>query len=148
MGEETKYKKRNKGGRPPKNDPANNCVMVRFSEQEYARFLTMFEKSGVYAKSIFIKARVFNENFRVVKTDKGTIEYTTKLTQLHSQFRAIGVNYNQIVKLLHTHHSEKAALSMLYKLEKITIKLVETNKQIVELSHRFEQEYLKKGLNQ
>lgn len=143
--QEMRYKKRNKGGRPPKNDPAKNCVMVRFSNQEYARFLTMFEESGVYAKSVFIKARVFNENFRVVKTDKGMLEYVAKLSGLFAQFRAIGVNYNQIVKYLNTHFSEKAALSMLYKLEKLTIELVETNKQIIELSEGFSQQFLNRN---
>lgn len=137
--EEVKRKKYNKGGRPPKSDPAKNCVMVRFSDQEYAQFLSMFEESGVYAK-----ARVFKQSFHVVKTDKGAIEYISKLTQLYAQFRAIGVNYNQIVKQLHSHYSEKAALSMLYKLEKITIELVTTNQQIIELTQRFEQEYLKR----
>ena len=145
MKEEVRKKKWNKGGRPPKNDPAKNCVMVRLSDQEYARFLSMYEESGVYAKSIFVKARVFNQSFRVIKTDEGTLKYVAKLTQLYAHFRSIGVNYNQIVKLLHTHYSEKAALSMLYKLEKITIELVTTNQQIIELSQRFEQEYLKRG---
>lgn len=140
--EEVRLKKRNKGGRPPKTDPAKNCVMVRFSDKEYARFLAMYEESGVYAKSVFIKARLFNQSFRVVKTDKGTIEFVTKLTQLNSQFRAIGVNYNQIVKYLNTHFSQKAALSMLYKLEKLTIELVETNQQIIELSESLKQEIL------
>mgnify|MGYP007099441232 CR=1 FL=1 len=145
MKEEVRKKKWNKGGRPPKNDPAKNCVMVRFSDQEYAQFLSMFEESGVYAKAIFIKARVFKQPFRVVKTDKGAIEFIANLTKLYAQFRAIGVNYNQIVKQLHTYHSEKAALSMLYKLEKITIELITTNQQIMELSQRFELEYLKRG---
>lgn len=144
MEEEVRKKKWKKGGRSPKNDPAKNCVMVRFTDQEYAQFLSMFEESGVYAKAVFIKARVFNQSFRVVKTDKGAIEYISKLTQLNAQYRAIGVNYNQIVKLLYTHHSEKSALSMLYKLEKITIELVETNRQIIELTEKLEQEYLKK----
>lgn len=144
MEEEVRKRKWKKGGRPPKSDPAKNCVMVRFTDQEYAQFLSMFEESGVYAKAVFIKSRVFNQSFRVVKTDKGAIEYVSKLTQLYAQYRAIGVNYNQIVKLLHTHYSEKAALSMLYKLEKITIELVNTNKQIIELSKRLEEEYLKR----
>lgn len=143
MEEEVRRKKRNKGGRPPKSDPAKNCVMVRFSDQEYARFLTMFEESGVYAKAAFVKARVFNQSFRVVKTDKGTIEYLSKLTQLYAQFRAIGVNYNQIVKLLHAHYSEKAALSMLYKLEKATSELVNIHKEVVELTEKLKKEYLK-----
>jgi hypothetical protein len=73
-----------KGGRPIKDDPAKNCVMVRFSDQEYAKFLSIYEESGVYAKSIFVKARVFNENFRVIKTDEGTLKYVAKLTQLHA----------------------------------------------------------------
>lgn len=136
--------KYNKGGRPPKDDPAKNCVKVRFSNVEYARFLSMYEESGVYAKSVFIKARVFNESFRVIKTDKGAIEFIANLTKLYAQFRAIGVNYNQIVKQLHTHHSEKAALSMLYKLEKVTIELVKTNQEIIALTKRFEEQYLKK----
>jgi hypothetical protein len=78
----------------------------------------MFEESGVYAKATFIKARVFKQSFRVVKTNKGAIEYISKLTQLYTQLRAIDVNYNQIVKLLHTHYSEKSTLlkSTLYKL--------------------------------
>lgn len=144
MKEEVRKKKWNKGGRPPKNDPAKNCVMVRFSDQEYAQFLSMFEESGVYAKAIFIKARVFKQSFRVIKTDKGAIEFIANLTKLYAQFRSIGVNYNQIVKQLHTHHSEKAALSMLYKLEKATIELVKTNQEIIALTKRFEDEYLKK----
>ena len=105
----------------------------------------MFEESGVYAKSVYIKARVCNENFRVVKTDKGMLEYVAKLSGLFAQFRAIGVNYNQIVKYLNTHFSEKAALSMLYKLEKLTIELVETNKQIIELSEGFSQQFLNRN---
>lgn len=97
--------------------------MVRFSDQEYARFLTLYEESGVYAKSVFIKARVFNEAFRVIKHDQGTMEYVAKLTQFYAQFRAIGVNYNQVVKLLNTNFSERKGLQMLYKLEKQTIEL-------------------------
>jgi hypothetical protein len=32
-----------------------------------------------------------------------------RLTSFHSQFRSIGVNYNQIVKLLYKNFSEKKA---------------------------------------
>ncbi|GHT08682.1 hypothetical protein FACS189432_04550 [Bacteroidia bacterium] len=47
-----------------------------------------------------------------------------RLTTFHSQFRAIGVNYNQVVKHLKATFTEKMALAMLYKLEKATIELV------------------------
>lgn len=45
-------------GRIPKLNPKTHCVMVRFDDEEHARFLTMYEQSGEYAKAVFIKAMV------------------------------------------------------------------------------------------
>lgn len=137
----TKAIERQKGGRPPKNDTASHCVMVRFNDVEYARFMALYEQSGVHAKATFIKARVFDESFRVVKTDRGTLEYVAKLSTFHSQFRAVGTNYNQVVKDLHSHFSERRALSMLYKLEKQTMQLAAIGEQIVALSKEFQQRW-------
>ena len=134
-------RKRGKGGRPAKIDTASNHVMVRFTDEEYARFLTMYEQSGLLSKGAFVKARVFNDTFRVIKTDEGTLRYVAKLSQFHAQFRAIGVNYNQVVKELHTHFSQKKALALLYKLEKITAELVVISRQIAELSEEFKQRW-------
>ena len=33
-------------GRTPKLNPKTHCVMVRFDDEEHARFLSMYEKSG------------------------------------------------------------------------------------------------------
>ena len=96
-----------KGDDPRKNDPAVYRFSVNFSAVEHARFLDLYEQSGLLSKAAFIKARVFNEAFRVVKTDRGTLEYVAKLTAFHAQFRAVGTNYNQVVKELHAHFSEK-----------------------------------------
>jgi len=134
-------RKRGKGGRPTKIDTVSHPVMVRFTDVEYARFMTLFEQSGVAAKAVFIKARVFNDTFRVIKTDRGTLEYVAKLTQFHAQFRAVGTNYNQVVKELHTHFSEKKALALLYKLEKITAELAAIGQQIIALSEEFRQRW-------
>ena len=130
-----------RGGRPAKTDTASHCVMVRFNDAEHARFLTMYEQSGLLSKAAFIKARVFADVFRVIKTDRGTLEYVAKLTQLHAQYRAIGVNYNQVVKELRTRFSERKALSLLYKLEKATMQLVEINSRIVALSEEFQKRW-------
>ena len=129
--------RRGKGGRPTKTDTADYRFSVNFTAEEYARFLTMFETSGLQSKAAFIKARVFNDTFRVIKTDRGTLEYVAKLTQFHAQFRAVGTNYNQVVKELHTHFSEKKALALLYKLEKITAELAAIGQQIIALSAEF-----------
>lgn len=56
-------------GRIPKLNPKTHCVMVRFDDEEHARFLTMYEQSGEYAKAVFIKARVFGEEFKVIKVN-------------------------------------------------------------------------------
>ena len=136
--------KRGKGGRTPKNDPANYRYSVNFTAVEHARFLTMFEQSGLQSKARFIAARVFGDEFRVVKIDRSAMEYVTKLTSFFAQFRSVGVNYNQVVKELHSNFSEKKALALLYKLEKATVDLVEIGKKIQELSEDFKTNYLGK----
>ena len=135
--EKNRPTRKGRGGRPAKTDTASHCVMVRFNDTEHARFLTMYEQSGLLSKAAFIKARVFGDVFRVIETDRGTLEYVAKLTQLHAQYRAIGVNYNQVVKELCTRFSERKALSLLYKLEKATMQLVEINRRIVAHSEEF-----------
>ncbi|RZJ86727.1 MAG: hypothetical protein EOO20_17685, partial [Chryseobacterium sp.] len=60
----------------------------------------------------------------------------------HSQFRAVGVNYNQIVKLLYTNFSEKKAASLLYKLEKHTLEMVDVFKKVIWLTEEFNQNHL------
>lgn len=139
--EKNRPARKGRGGRPAKTDTASHCVMVRFNDTEHARFLTMYEQSGLLSKAAFIKARVFGDVFRVIKTDRGTLEYVAKLTQLHAQYRAIGVNYNQVVKELRIRFSERKALAMLYKLEKATMQLVEINSRIVALSEEFQKRW-------
>jgi len=136
-----KKKPWNRGGRPKKIDPASHRYTVNLTAQEHARFLSMYEQSGLLSKALFIKARIFGDKFHVVKTDRGTLEYVAKLTQFHAQFRAIGVNYNQLVKHLKTHYSERAVLSILYKLEKITGELAAIGKEILAQAQEFEQKF-------
>ena len=63
-------KKKSKYGRNPKLNPKTHCVMVRFDDVEWNRFLTMYEESQVYAKAVFLKAHFFGQKFRVHKVDK------------------------------------------------------------------------------
>ena len=41
-------KKKSKYGRNPKLNPKTHCVMVRFDDVEWNRFLTMYEESRNY----------------------------------------------------------------------------------------------------
>lgn len=142
MNEGKESRKRAKGGRPPKSDPAQNCVMVRFSDKQYAEFLSMYEQSGIRSKARFILARIFGEVLRVIKTDSSAVDFVMKLSALYGQIRSVGVNYNQVVKQLHTTFGEKKALSMLYKLEQDTIELSKIGREVLQLCEQFKQEFM------
>ena len=73
---------KSKYGRNPKLNPKTHCVMVRFDDVEWNRFLTMYEESNVYAKAVFLKAHFFGQKFKVLKVDKTMLDYYTKLSGL------------------------------------------------------------------
>lgn len=137
---ENRKQKRNPG-RKPKVNPAIFCYMVRLNALDNARFLSLFEQSGMKTKAQFIVSRIFNEEFKVLKIDKSAFDYYTRLTNFYGQFRAVGTNYNQVVKTLKTNFTEKKALAFLYKLEKETIKLVEISRKIEALTAEFKQKF-------
>lgn len=139
-------KKKSKYGRNPKLNPKTHCVMVRFDDVEWNKFLMMYEESNVYAKAVFLKAHFFRQKFKVLKVDKTMLEYYTKLSDFHAQFRAVGTNYNQVVKELRIHFSEKKAMALLYKLEQHTIDLVKLSREIVELSREMQAEWVQKSV--
>jgi len=143
MNEENKSRSR-KAGRKPKDNPAVFRYSVSFNEAEHARFLSLFEQSGMKIKAHFITACIFDKPVTVVKIDKPAMDYYMRLTTFYGQFRAIGVNYNQITKAIKATFTEKKALAFLYRLEKATLELVAINKRIIELTDEFERRWLQK----
>ncbi len=131
--------KRNKGGRNPKLDPATNRYSVNFSSEEDMHFLKMYERSGMTSKSAFIKSRIFGEPFHVVIFDKSQHEYYAKLSDFHSQFRMVGNNYNQTLKELKSHFSERRAAALVYKLEKYMMQLVQVMSKVTELTDEYKE---------
>ena len=132
------------GGRKPKADPAVFRYTVSFNEAEHNEFLSRFEKSGLKVKAHFIASCIFDRELKIVKIDKAAMDYYMRLTTFHSQFRAIGTNYNQVTKAIKTTFTEKKALAFLYKLEKATMELVAIYKQIADLTDEFERKWLQK----
>lgn len=131
-------------GRHPKNDPAVHRYTVRFNDEEHMRFLSMFDESGSHARSVFIKDALFGKTFRVLTEDKNVLKYYARLSSFHSQYRAVGTNYNQVVKELRCHFSEKKAMALLYRLEQCTKELALITRQVVELTHKFEERWSQK----
>ena len=136
--EEIKLPQRRKAGRTPKSDPAIFRYAISLNEVENAAFLSRFDMSGMTVKAHFITASIFNKPLKVIRLDKGAMDYYMRLTTFYSQFRAIGVNYNQVVKSLKSSFPEKRVLVMLAKLEKVTIELVTLNRQIINLTEKLE----------
>lgn len=142
---EQKKKSFGKGGRKPKLNPRTHRYSLNLDDVENAKFLAFYDQSGYRMKAHFIKNCIFGKSFKVLKIDKSKVDYYIQLSQLFSQFRSIGNNYNQVVKELHSNFSEKKALALLYRLEQCTLELIKTNEMIVLLSRRFEQSYQKEG---
>ncbi|WP_159730871.1 conjugal transfer protein MobA [Sphingobacterium sp. 18053] len=142
--DENQKKKWNKGGRKPKLKPATHRYVFRLTDEENVRFLTMFEKSGMHTKAKFITSVLFGKEIKTVQINMAAMDYYTRLTNFYSQFRNIGVNYNQVVKMLYRNFSERKAAAFLYKLEKQTAEMALLCQKIIQITEEFEAKYLKK----
>ena len=129
--------KRNRGGRNPKLDPATNRITVNFTSKEYYEFLTKFERSGMSNKATFLKAQFFGQTFHVATFDKSQHEYYAKLSEFHSQFRMVGNNYNQTLKELKSHFSERRTMALVCRLEKFMMQLVQIMAKVVKLTDEY-----------
>ena len=133
-----------KGGRHPKKDPAVHRYSISLSAEENARFLSLYEASRMDVMAHFITACVFQKGITIVTVDKATMDYYMRLTTLFGQFRIVGTNYNQVVKILYRNFSEKKAAAYLYKLEKQTAEMAVLCQKIILLTEDFEAKHLKK----
>lgn len=134
----------NKGGRHPKKDPSVHRYSISLTADENARFLSLYEASRMDVKAHFITACIFQKRITTVTVDKATMDYYMRLTTLFGQFRAVGTNYNQVVKILYRNFSEKKASVYLYKLEKQTAEMAVLCQKIIQLTEEFEAKHLKK----
>jgi len=142
--EEKNSKQVRKTGRKPKNDPAVHRYSISLNAEENAKFLALFDQSGMNIKAHFITACIFQKTVKTVKIDMNAVEYHAGLTKFFVQFRGIATNYNQIVRLLNANFSEKKASAYLYKLEKQTAEMKEILLKVLILTAEFEKKYLNK----
>ena len=136
---------KNKGGRNFKKNPSIHRYVFRLTDEENAKFLSLFEASGADNKAHFVTSILFEKPIKTVKIDMAAMDYYMRLTTLYGQFRSVGVNYNQIVKLLYRNFSEKKAAAYLFKLEKQTAELAKLCREITQLTEEFETKYLIKN---
>ena len=126
-------------GRKPKLLTRTHCVMVRFDDEEYARFMSRYRESGVYAKAVFCKSMVFGETFRVIRADKEKEDDCKKLYALHARFRELATSYNLTVKELHSHFSERKTIALLNRMEGMTKEMSALAKDVIKLAFASQQ---------
>lgn len=128
----------NQGGRPPKINPAAYRYVVRFDASENDVFLSKFEKSGATTKAAFIKNVLLGKPFKVFVVDENSRVFIDRLSAFNAQYRTIGVEYDEVVRMLRQNFTEKKAMKALYNLEQVTIELVKLNREIVNLAKEFD----------
>lgn len=127
--------------RQRKNENKTRRLSFNLTERQFAHFLALYEQSGMTTYAHFIEARVFNESFKVIKVDKGAIDVFNQLRAFHAQFRAVGVNYNQLIKALKSNFTEKKAFVMIHKLHQETMKLTAIHSQVLKIAEEFNEKY-------
>ncbi|MFD0701929.1 plasmid mobilization protein [Myroides pelagicus] len=133
---------KNKGGRKIKSDPKKYRHVFRLTESENQRLLALFASSGITNKASFLVSMLLDRQVKTVKVDVAALQYHATLTKLFNQFRAVGVNYNQIVKLCNQYFSEDKAKRSISILEEYTKDLSKLCYYIIKLSKEFEDKYL------
>ena len=131
-------------GRKPENDPADRKYSFRLNAEENTRFERLLADSGARDRTLFIKKSIFSGQIKIVRIDKATMDYYIKLTEFHKQFQAIGNNYNQVVRALKNNFGEKRAMSLLYRLEKLSVELMLLCKRITALTLEYERKWLQR----
>ena len=118
-------------------------LSFRLNAGEKEWFDMMMAETEARDRTLLIKKSLFGGTLRV-KTDKVTLDYYVRLTDLYKQFQAVGNNYNQTVKAVKKNFDEKRARALLYRLEKCSLELMLVCKKIVALTQEYERKWLQR----
>jgi len=102
--------------------------------KDQLRAIDLYNKSGAVSKSDFVRARILGEHFKVIMVDKSAVEYYRKLSELTAQVYKIGVNYNQVVRLMRLYTAEKSIQTLLRELIGLTKELTALQEKAVSLT--------------
>jgi hypothetical protein len=130
-----------KGGRKPNAGKQNFIIAIRLTAEEHEKLLGLAEELGQSNRSKFIRNRIFSKEISVVKIDSSLYKVIEWLTKIHSQYRAIGTNYNQTVKHINTCFGEKKAVVLLKNLENRTKNLIAISAQIAAVAEKLKGKY-------
>lgn len=131
----------NKGGRPPKIEATAFRCSVNFSATEQAQLLAMYEKTGAYSLSSFIKAQIFQKPFKVFYIDENTRVFIDKLSGFSSLYRTLGVSYDNLIATLRQNFSERRAAAEIAEIKKLMMRIIGISQDIATLAHKFDADW-------
>jgi hypothetical protein len=137
-------KSKKKVGRKPKTVKAKHKYMFRLTAEENAKFFALYDQSRISNRAEFVRKTIFEKDIKIIYYNKSVYDFYMKLTHFYSQFRAVGTNYNQVVKILYRHFSERKVAAYLYKLEKQTRELAKLTKEITDKIQSLEGKHISK----
>ena len=99
---------RKRGDESPKLNPKSHHVMLQFDDDEWMKFLVMYEEqTDVKAKAVLPRHASSASRSRCCVRIRHWWNTTPSFLLFTLQYRMIGNNYNQVVKELRCHFSEK-----------------------------------------
>jgi len=115
-------------------------LQVRLTPKELKTINDKYSKSTYRKQSDFVRKILLDKPISVYTRNKSLDEFMTEMITLRSELNAIGNNYNQVVKRLHTldHFqeikswlilNESTKQILLNKIEEIKLKIVQINDQ-------------------
>ena len=119
-------------------------VTVRFKPEEYNKVNTAFKTTTKKKLSEYIRFVLLEKPVTVYTRDQSLDDFMAELVRLRNELSAIGSNFNQLVKRLHTtsHFQEIKALALQSEKhnEMFFQKVSEINQKISQLSGEWLQE--------
>lgn len=119
-------------------------VTVRFKPEEYNRVNVSFKATTKKKLSEYIRYVLLEKPVTVYTRNQSVDDLMAELVRLRNELSAIGSNFNQLVKRLHTatHLQEIKALALESEKdkEKFVEKVSEINRKISEISGQWLQE--------
>ena len=102
--------------------------------EDQKKLIELYRKSGAKTKSDFLRARLLDENFKVIIEDESTEEYYRNLSNITAQIQKIGILYKQTVRAINSYHSVNAAQVMLQRLEQFSQQIITLEQQAISLT--------------
>ena len=106
--------------------------------KDQQKLIELYRRSGAKTKSDFLRARLLDENFKVIIEDESAEEYYRKLSSITARMHKISILYNQTVRAINSYHSVKAAQGMLQRLEQFSLQIINIEKLAIGLTWEYQ----------